>query len=165
MFLSFLWKLKAFYQNICFSKTASVELWSIPLKEMERRVRSFPRSNQVFQTLDTQRAKWRSRRAKGLHLTSRKVEMKEAASQGEFACKCIPLELSRASDTAEPLPYTHHATNSSRHGALAACELISIPTVFTEEARCTSGSPVWATIVLGWSGTGWQHSISKVTWL
>lgn len=74
--------------------------------------RSSPGSDQVFQKVATQRAKRRPWRAKGLHLASRKVEKKEAASQGEFACKCIPLELSRASDTVESLPYTHHAASS-----------------------------------------------------
>ena len=76
--------------------------------------RSSPGSDKVFQKVDSQRAKRRPWRAKGLHLASRKVEKeeKEAARQGEFACKCIPLELSRASDTAESSPYTHHAANS-----------------------------------------------------
>lgn len=81
----------------------------------------------MFQKVDTQRAKRRPWRAKGLHLASRKVETKESASQGEFACKCVPLELSRASDTAESSPYTHHAANSPWAQALAAGELISTP--------------------------------------
>lgn len=48
MFLCFLWKLKAFYQYICFSKTVSVELWSAPLKEMEGELEALPGAIKCF---------------------------------------------------------------------------------------------------------------------